>query len=59
MVNGSHVLEGYIPDVDATVVTRVLDAGKLNKTFCSLTCSIVGCGIQKHVNILKLKYAAL
>jgi amidase len=27
MMNGSRVLEGYIPDVDATVVTRILDAG--------------------------------
>ncbi|MEM7469226.1 MAG: amidase, partial [Pseudomonadota bacterium] len=27
MMNGSSTLEGYIPDVDATVVTRVLDAG--------------------------------
>lgn len=24
---GSHLLEGYVPSVDATVVTRVLDAG--------------------------------
>ena len=27
MMNGSAVLEGYVPDVDATIVTRVLDAG--------------------------------
>lgn len=27
MMNGSSVLEGYIPDVDATIVTRILDAG--------------------------------
>jgi amidase len=27
MMNGSSTLEGYVPDVDATVVTRVLDAG--------------------------------
>ena len=27
MTMGSHVLEGYTPDFDATVVTRVLDAG--------------------------------
>ena len=26
-MNGSRVLEGFIPDVDATVVTRLLDAG--------------------------------
>ena len=28
MMNGSKVLEGYIPDIDATIVTRILDAGK-------------------------------
>ena len=27
MMNGASVLEGYVPDMDATVVTRVLDAG--------------------------------
>lgn len=27
MSNGSAVLEGFVPDIDATVVTRVLDAG--------------------------------
>ena len=27
MMNGSSTLEGYIPNVDATLVTRLLDAG--------------------------------
>ncbi len=27
MMNGSSILEGYTPDVDATVVSRILDAG--------------------------------
>ena len=27
MINGSKILEGYIPDIDATIVTRILDAG--------------------------------
>jgi amidase len=27
MMNGAPVLEGYIPDTDATVTTRILDAG--------------------------------
>jgi amidase len=27
MMNGSKLMEGYIPDVDATIVTRMLDAG--------------------------------
>ena len=31
MMNGSRVLEGYVPDVDATVVTRILDAGEIGR----------------------------
>ena len=27
MMNGSAIFEGYVPEIDATVVTRVLDAG--------------------------------
>ena len=27
MMNGASTLEGYIPEIDATVVTRILDAG--------------------------------
>ncbi|MCH7478207.1 MAG: amidase, partial [SAR324 cluster bacterium] len=27
MMNGASVLEGYVPDMDATLVTRILDAG--------------------------------
>src|SRR5208282_2556076 len=27
MMNGSAIFEGYTPEVDATVVTRILDAG--------------------------------
>ena len=27
MMNGASILEGYIPDTDATIVTRLLDAG--------------------------------
>src|SRR6476646_5658039 len=27
MMNGASTLEGYIPDIDATIVTRMLDAG--------------------------------
>uniref|UniRef100_A0ABM0MXD2 Glutamyl-tRNA(Gln) amidotransferase subunit A, mitochondrial-like n=1 Tax=Saccoglossus kowalevskii TaxID=10224 RepID=A0ABM0MXD2_SACKO len=27
MMNGSYVLEGYVPEYDATVVTKILDAG--------------------------------
>ncbi len=36
MMNGSRVLEGFVPDIDATVVTRILDAGGtiIGKTNC-------------------------
>ena len=27
MMNGCSILEGYVPDIDATVITRILDAG--------------------------------
>jgi amidase len=40
MMNGSNVLEGYVPDVDATVVTRILDAGGeiVGKAVCEHLC---------------------
>jgi amidase len=40
MRNGSRVLEGYVPEVDATVVTRILDAGGtiIGKTTCEDLC---------------------
>ena len=40
MMNGSRLMEGYIPDVDATVVTRILDAGGriLGKAVCENMC---------------------
>ena len=40
MRNGSRVLEGYVADVDATVVTRILDAGGtiVGKTVCEDLC---------------------
>ncbi|MDP6069915.1 MAG: amidase [Alphaproteobacteria bacterium] len=36
MMNGASVLEGYVPEVDATIVTRLLDAGAtiLGKSVC-------------------------
>ncbi|NNM00188.1 MAG: amidase, partial [Gammaproteobacteria bacterium] len=36
MMVGSSTLEGYMPDIDATVVTRLLDAGAeiVGKTHC-------------------------
>ena len=40
MMNGSSVLEGYVPEIDATVVTRILDAGGtiLGKAVCENFC---------------------
>lgn len=40
MMNGASTLEGYIPDVDATVVTRLLDAGAMiaGKAQCEFLC---------------------
>jgi amidase len=40
MMNGASTLEGYIPDVDATVATRVLDAGGtiVGKAVCEYFC---------------------
>ena len=44
MMNGASVLEGYIPDVDATVVIRILDAGGTiaGKTNCEYFCFSAG-----------------
>jgi amidase len=40
MMNGSNVLEGYVPEIDATVVTRILDAGGeiVGKAVCEHLC---------------------
>ncbi len=40
MMNGASTLEGYVPDVDATVVRRVLDAGGViaGKAHCEYFC---------------------
>jgi len=40
MMNGCAVLEGYVPEIDATVVTRILDAGGtiLGKAVCENLC---------------------
>jgi amidase len=40
MMNGASSLEGYVPDVDATVVTRILDAGGtiVGKAHCEYLC---------------------
>jgi amidase len=40
MMNGTFCLEGYIPDIDATVVSRILDAGGeiAGKSVCESLC---------------------
>lgn len=40
MMNGTAVLEGFIPEVDATIVTRILDAGGeiIGKAVCESLC---------------------
>jgi amidase len=40
MMNGATALEGYVPDIDATVVTRILDAGGtiMGKAQCEYYC---------------------
>lgn len=40
MMNGSSTLEGYVPDVDATLVSRILDAGGtiVGKAVCEHFC---------------------
>src|SRR5262245_8604391 len=40
MMNGASTLKGYVPDVDATVATRILDAGGtiVGKAHCEYFC---------------------
>jgi amidase len=40
MTNGASTLEGYVPEIDATIITRVLDAGAtiLGKVHCECFC---------------------
>lgn len=40
MMNGAATLEGYTPDIDATIITRILDAGGtiLGKAHCECFC---------------------
>lgn len=40
LMNGASTLEGYVPDIDATLVTRILDAGGtiIGKAHCEYFC---------------------
>ena len=44
MMNGSSTLQGYVPEIDATVVTRLLDAGAtiVGKAHCEYFCASGG-----------------
>jgi len=44
MMNGASILEGYVPEMDATIVTRMLDEGAdiLGKSVCEYYCASGG-----------------
>jgi len=44
LMNGTSILEGYVPPVDATIVTRILDAGGeiVGKSVCEAYCASGG-----------------
>ncbi len=50
MMNGASTLEGYVPDVDATVVARILDAGGtiVGKAHCEYFCLSGGSHTSAH-----------
>lgn len=63
MMNGSRVLEGYVPEIDATVVSRILDAGGtiVGKTVCEDLCFSGGSHTSKPLpvrNPKKLTHSA-
>ncbi|WP_097066734.1 amidase [Nitrosovibrio sp. Nv4] len=50
MMNGASTLEGYVPNVDATLVTRILDAGGTiaGKAHCEYFCLSGGSHTSAH-----------
>src|SRR6267154_1078473 len=63
MMNGASTLEGYIPDTDATIVTRILDAGGtiVGQTHCEYFCFSGGshtCAAGPVHNPHKMGYSA-
>src|SRR5437016_5504165 len=63
MMNGASTLEGYVPDVDATIVTRMLDAGGtiVGKAHCEYFCFSGGshtCAAGPVHNPRKMGYSA-
>jgi amidase len=53
LMNGSRVLENYVPEVDATVVGRILDAGGtiIGKTVCEDLCFSGGSHTSKPLPV--------
>ena len=53
MMNGASTLEGYTPDVDATIVTRLLDAGAtiVGKAHCEYFCLSGGSHTGAHGHV--------
>src|SRR5499433_1218535 len=63
MMNGASTLEGYVPDTDATIVTRILDAGGtiIGKVHCEYFCFSGGshtCAAGPVHNPHKMGYSA-
>src|SRR3954463_297636 len=63
MMNGASTLEGYTPDTDATIVTRILEAGGtiIGKTHCEYFCFSGGshtCAAGPVHNPHKMGYSA-
>src|SRR3977135_3414389 len=63
MMHGAPPLEGYVPDTDATIVTRILDAGGtiVGKTHCEYFCFSGGshtCAAGAVHNPRKMGYSA-
>ena len=50
MMNGASTLDGYVPDIDATLVTRILDAGGtiVGKAHCEYFCLSGGSHTNAH-----------
>ncbi|RPH58505.1 MAG: amidase, partial [Burkholderiales bacterium] len=50
MMNGASTLEGYVPDIDATLVARILDAGGtiVGKAHCEYFCLSGGSHTSAH-----------
>lgn len=63
MMNGASTLQGYVPNVDATVATRILDAGGtiVGKAVCEYFCFSGGSHISSSGpvhNPLRMGYSA-